>query len=154
MIRKFTLEQIYFTGYQALYIIIPVALIIGSTNIIMFSKVPGQYDLGKTMVAALLKAAGFEVIDLGVDVTAEQFVEAVREHSAKILALSAVMTLVAQELDRVDNALKARGLRDHVKIMIGGGGVTQELAAQLGADGYEPTALGAVKLAKELIGVD
>jgi len=123
-------------------------------TVIMGTVHGDTHDLGKTMVAALLKAAGFEVIDLGVDVAAGKFAEAVREHGPRILALSAVMTGVAQELDKVDHALKARGLRDHVKIMIGGGGVTQELAAQLGADGYEPTALGAVKLAKELIGVD
>lgn len=108
------------------------------------------HDIGKTMVSALLTAGGFRVIDLGVDIAAEQFMEAIREHGPDILAMSALMTMTAPELGKVINALKEQGLRDTVKIMVGGAAITREFARRIGADGYEPTARGAVDLARRL----
>jgi corrinoid protein of di/trimethylamine methyltransferase len=109
------------------------------------------HTIGKTMVATLLTAEGFVVHDLGINVTSETFVEAVDKYNLDILAMSALMTTTAPEQRRVINALKERGLRDKVKIMVGGGAITQEFADSIGADGYDPTAPGAPKLARKLI---
>jgi len=108
------------------------------------------HDIGKTMVSALLTAGGFKVIDLGVNITAEQFMEAIREHKPDILAMSALLTVTTLEQRKVINALKEEGVRDKVKVMVGGGAITQEFAERIGADGYEPTAQGAVELARRL----
>jgi len=110
------------------------------------------HDIGKSMVATLLMAEGFEVIDLGVDVPAERFVEAVKKHKPDILAMSALLTVTAPEQRKVIEALKKEGVREKVKVMVGGGAITEEFAKSIGADGYDPTAPGAVKLAKSLIG--
>lgn len=108
------------------------------------------HDIGKTMVSMFLKARGFRVIDLGVNVTIEQFVKAVRECRPGVLAMSALTSVTASEQAGVIQALKAEGLRDRVRIMVGGGAITQELAEHIGADGYEPSARGAVELAWRL----
>jgi len=110
------------------------------------------HSIGKTMVAALLTADGFAVNDLGINVTAENFVEGVKRYRPDILAMSALMTMTAPEQKKVIATLKKEGLRDKVKIMVGGGAITQEFADSIGADGYDPTAPGAVKLARRLIG--
>jgi corrinoid protein of di/trimethylamine methyltransferase len=110
------------------------------------------HSIGKTMVAVLLTADGFVVNDLGINVTAENFVEGVKRYSPDILAMSALMTMTAPEQKKVIATLKKEGLRDKVKIMVGGGAITQEFADSIGADGYDPTAPGAVKLARRLIG--
>lgn len=109
------------------------------------------HTIGKTMVATLLTAEGFAVEDLGINVTAEQFVEGVRKYEPDILAMSALMTMTAPEQKKVIETLKNQGLRDKVKIMVGGGAITQEFADSIGADGYDPTAPGAAKLARKLI---
>jgi len=109
------------------------------------------HTIGKTMVATLLTAEGFTVEDLGINVTAEQFVEGVRKCQPDILAMSALMTMTAPEQKKVIETLKNQGLRDRVKIMVGGGAITQEFADSIGADGYEPTAPGAAKLARRLV---
>jgi len=110
------------------------------------------HTIGKTMVATLLTADGFVVNDLGINVTAENFVEGVKRYRPDILAMSALMTMTAPEQKKVIATLKKEGLRDKVKIMVGGGAITQEFADSIGADGYDPTAPGAVKLARRLIG--
>ncbi len=110
------------------------------------------HTIGKTMVATLLQAEGFTVHDAGINVTAEQFVEAVRTHKPDILAMSALMTMTAPEQRKVIEQLQAEGLRDSVKIMVGGGAITQQFADTIGADGYDPTAPGAAKLARRLVG--
>jgi len=110
------------------------------------------HTIGKTMVATLLTANGFAVNDLGINVTAESFVQGVNEHKAGILAMSALMTTTAPEQRKVIGALKKEGIRDTVKIMVGGGAITQEFADSIGADGYDPTAPGAVELARRLVG--
>ena len=110
------------------------------------------HTIGKTMVATLLQAEGFTVHDVGINVTAEQFVDAIRTHKPDILAMSALMTMTAPEQRKVINSLESEGLRDSVKIMVGGGAITQEFADGVGADGYDPTAPGAARLARKLMG--
>lgn len=110
------------------------------------------HTIGKTMVATLLTANGFQVYDVGINVTAEKFVEAIKQYKPDMLAMSALMTMTAPEQKKVIESLKKEGLRDKVKIMVGGGAITQEFADSIGADGYDPTAPGAVKLAKKLVG--
>jgi methanogenic corrinoid protein MtbC1 len=103
------------------------------------------------MVATLLTAEGFTVHDLGINVTTDQFVDAIVRYHADILAMSALMTTtIAQQMLVIDR-LNAGGLRGQVKVMVGGGGVTQEFADRIGADGYDPTAPGAAKLARKLM---
>lgn len=110
------------------------------------------HTIGKTMVSTLLVANGFVVNDLGINVTAEEFVAGIKQYQPDVLAMSALMTTTAPEQRKVIETLKQDGLRDKVKIMIGGGAITQEFADSIGADGYDPTAPGAVKLARRLIG--
>jgi corrinoid protein of di/trimethylamine methyltransferase len=110
------------------------------------------HTIGKTMVATMLTAEGFTVYDLGINVTAEQFIHGIKEHRAGILAMSALLSTTAQEQRKVMRSLETEGLRKRLKIMVGGGAVTQEFADDIGADGYDPTAPGAAKLARELVG--
>jgi len=110
------------------------------------------HTIGKTMVATLLTADGFVVNDLGINVSAEGFVSGIKRYKADTLAMSALMTTTAPEQRKVIETLKREGLRDKVKIMVGGGAITQEFADSIGADGYDPTAPGAVKLARRLAG--
>jgi len=124
-----------------------------SLGTIVIGTVYGDiHTIGKTMVATLLIAGGFVVNDLGINVTSERFVEGIKKYKADILAMSALMTMTAPEQRKVIEILKKEGLRDKVKIMVGGGAITQEFANSIGADGYDPTAPGAVKLARKLIG--
>jgi corrinoid protein of di/trimethylamine methyltransferase len=109
------------------------------------------HSIGKNLVATLLKAEGYRVHDLGLNVRAEAFVDAIQQHNADLLAMSALMTTTAMEQKKVIEALKARGLREGVKVIVGGGGITQRFAESIGADGYEPTAPGAVALARRLL---
>jgi len=110
------------------------------------------HSIGKSMVCTLLVAGGFEVHDLGVNIKAEEFVEAIESHKADVLAMSALLTMTAAEQRKVINALKEKGIRDKVKVMVGGGAITAEFAESIGADGYDPTAPGAVELARRLVG--
>ncbi len=124
-----------------------------SLGTIVIGTVYGDiHTIGKTMVATLLTAEGFVVNDLGINVTSERFVEGIKKYKADILAMSALMTMTAPEQRKVIETLKKGELRDKVKIMVGGGAITQEFADSVGADGYDPTAPGAVKLARKLIG--
>jgi corrinoid protein of di/trimethylamine methyltransferase len=123
-----------------------------STGSVVIGTVYGDiHTIGKTMVATLLQAEGFTVHDVGINVTAEQFVDSVRKFKPDILAMSALMTMTAPEQRKVIESLRAQGLRDGVKIMVGGGALTQEFADTIGADGYDPTAPGAAKLARRLM---
>jgi len=106
------------------------------------------HDIGKNLVKMMLEGAGFEVIDLGVDVTTDKFVEAVKEHKPNIIGMSALLTTTMVNMAEVIKALEAAGLRDKVKIMIGGAPITQNYADQIGADGYSPDAASAVDKAK------
>jgi len=111
------------------------------------------HTIGKTMVATLLSAEGFQVVDLGINVTAEEFVAGIKKNNADILAMSALLTTTAPEQRKVINNLKEEGIRDKIKVIVGGGAITQEFADSIGADGYDPTAPGSVKLARKLIGI-
>jgi 5-methyltetrahydrofolate--homocysteine methyltransferase len=106
------------------------------------------HDIGKNLVNMMLEGAGFEVIDLGVDVSAEEFVEAVKEHQPNILGMSALLTTTMINMADVIKALESAGLRAQVKIMIGGAPITQNYAEQIGADSYAPDAASAADLAK------
>jgi methanogenic corrinoid protein MtbC1/CRP-like cAMP-binding protein len=108
------------------------------------------HDIGKTIVAMLLRARNFRVIDLGVNITPDQFIEAINRFNPDILALSALTTATSLEIEPTIRLLNKAGLRNEVKLMVGGGAVSEEYAARLGADGYHATAQGAVETAWRL----
>jgi len=108
------------------------------------------HDIGKNLVASMLEGGGFEVIDLGADVTPERFVEAVTTRNAGLVALSALLTVTMTSMKGTIDALEAAGVRDKVKVMVGGAPVTQQYADAIGADGYSDSAGGAVALARRL----
>ena len=105
------------------------------------------HDIGKNLVGMMLEGAGFEVIDLGTDVDAEKFVEAVKTNNAQMVGMSALLTTTMSNMPSTIEALKQAGLRESVKVMIGGAPVTESFAQQIGADGYAPDASQAAKLA-------
>lgn len=109
------------------------------------------HDIGKNLVIMMLEGAGFEVIDLGVDVHPSEFVAAVSDKHVKIIGISALITTTMQNMPSVIEALEKSGLRQQVKVMVGGAPVTEGFAHQIGADGYAPDASRAVTLAKGLI---
>ena len=119
---------------------------------IVIGTVKGDlHDIGKNLVASMFEGCGFEVINLGVNITADRFVEAVRTEQADILCLSALLTTTMNYMKTVIEAIEQAGLRDRVKIMVGGAPVNQLFADQIGADGYSDNANSAVLKAKELI---
>jgi 5-methyltetrahydrofolate--homocysteine methyltransferase len=109
------------------------------------------HDIGKNLVSMMLEGAGFEVIDLGVDVSPDKYVAAVKEHHPDLVACSALLTTTMLRMNDIILLLKDAGLRDRVKVMIGGAPVTDKYATDIGADGYAPDAASAASLAKELI---
>jgi 5-methyltetrahydrofolate--homocysteine methyltransferase len=110
------------------------------------------HDIGKNLVAMMMEGAGFQVINLGTDVPAEKFVEAAKKHNADLVGMSALLTTTMVHMKDVIEAFQEAGLRDKVKIMVGGAPVTQKFAEEIGADGYAPNASAAVDKAKELLG--
>lgn len=110
------------------------------------------HSIGENMVATLLLAEGFEVHDLGVDIPAQKFIDAVKQYNPDILALSALMTTTAPEMKKVIDVLIKENLRDSVKLIIGGAPINDEFAKTIGADGYSPTAPSGAKLARKLLG--
>ena len=125
---------------------------IKATGRVVAGTVKGDlHDIGKNLVCMLLEGAGFEVIDLGTDVTPDKFVEVIKEGRADLVALSALLTTTMPNMRATIEGLKAAGLRDKAKVMIGGAPVTQTYADQIGADGYAPDASRAVALAKSLM---
>jgi 5-methyltetrahydrofolate--homocysteine methyltransferase len=111
------------------------------------------HDIGKTIVATLWETAGFEVIDLGVDVPPQKFVEAIKQYNPDIVGMSALMTTTMTKQKETIEAIKAAGLRDKVKIVVGGAPTTEEWAREIGADGWAPDAISSVELVKKLLGV-
>lgn len=111
------------------------------------------HDIGKNLVAMMLENAGFEVIDAGVDTTAQKFMDLTKENKANILGLSALLTTTMVEMKNVINYFKEEGLRDNVKIIIGGAPIDADYAKKIGADGYAPDAASAVLLAKKFVGM-
>jgi 5-methyltetrahydrofolate--homocysteine methyltransferase len=123
------------------------------TGRVVLGTVKGDlHDIGKNLVGSMLEGAGFEVLDVGIDVTPEAFVEAVKSYNAGILALSALLTVTMPEMKQVVEAFLKAGIRNQVKIMIGGAPVTQSFANEIGADGYGENASSAVALARSLLG--
>ncbi len=119
---------------------------------IVIGTVEGDlHDIGKDLVAMMLEGAGFEVINLGVEVPADTFIHAIKEHKSNILGMSALLTTTMVHMPEVIECLKEAGLREQVKVIIGGAPVTQEYAAKIGADGYAPDAASATKLAVSMI---
>lgn len=108
------------------------------------------HDIGKNLVASMLEGGGFQVIDLGVDVPPERFVEAAKEKDGTIIALSALLTTTMTMMKRVIEALDQAGIRAKTKVMIGGAPITQQYADEIGADGYSDNASAAVSLARRL----
>ncbi len=111
------------------------------------------HEIGKTLVGTMLTANGFEVIDLGIDVSPDDFVKAVAENNATIIGASALLTTTMRAQQDIVEALQEASLRDQVKVMVGGAPVTESWAEQIGADGYAEDAIGAVAVAKRLVGV-
>ena len=111
------------------------------------------HDIGKTLVATMLSASGFKVFDPGVDVSALKLVEKARQEHADIVAVSALLTTTMVRQRDVVEALEDMGLRPQIKVMVGGAPVTREWVTEIGADGYSEDAIGAVQVAKQLMGV-
>jgi len=109
------------------------------------------HDIGKNLVAAMLEGAGFKVVDLGVDVSPDKFVESSTENSANLIAMSALLTTTMGSMRDTVAALDSAGLHDKVKVIIGGAPVTQSYADEIKADGYAPDAASAVEKAKKLL---
>jgi corrinoid protein of di/trimethylamine methyltransferase len=109
------------------------------------------HDIGKNLVASMLEGGGFEVADLGADVPPERFVEMVKSNQADIVALSALLTVTMPAMRSTIDALKGAGVRDSVKVIVGGAPTTRQYATEIGADGYSESATGAVSLARNLM---
>jgi len=109
------------------------------------------HDIGKNIVAMMLESAGFRIVDLGVDVSPEKIVDAVKQHSANFVALSALLTTTMVNMKSIIEALGSAGLRDKVKVLVGGAPLTDTWAHSIGADGYGKDAPGAVELARKLV---
>jgi corrinoid protein of di/trimethylamine methyltransferase len=123
------------------------------TGTVAIGTVKGDlHDIGKNLVASLLEGGGFEVIDLGADVPPEKFVEAIREKGAQIVCLSALLTVTMPSMKSTIEALKQAGVREQVKVLVGGAPVTKQYADEIGADGYGESASTAVSLARRLCG--
>lgn len=122
-----------------------------SSGRLVIGTVKGDlHDIGKNLVTMMVESTGFEVTDLGVDVPPENFIKAIREKEPKILALSALLTTTMPMLQQTITAIEDSGLRDQIKIIVGGAPVTREYADKIGADGYASDAGSASKLAKSL----
>jgi 5-methyltetrahydrofolate--homocysteine methyltransferase len=123
-----------------------------SRGTVVLGTVSGDlHDIGKNLVSMMAEGAGLRVIDLGVDVTAEKFVQAAREHDADVIAMSALLTTTMIYIPKVLDALSEDSLREKVKVIVGGAPVTKEWADSIGADGYAPDAASAVDVLLELV---
>ena len=124
-----------------------------SAGKVVIGTVKGDlHDIGKNLVAMMLEGAAFEIVDLGVDVPPEKFVEAVKAHQPRVVGLSALLTTTMPSMRTTIEALTAAGVRDQVKVIVGGAPVTEAFARDIGADGFAPDASRAVKLTKSLVG--
>ncbi|MCA9921896.1 MAG: corrinoid protein, partial [Anaerolineales bacterium] len=111
-----------------------------------------MHDIGKNLVSMMCEGAGFEVFDLGKNIGPDDFVKAVKELNPDVVGMSALLTTTMRSMEQTINALKEAGLRDKVKIMVGGAPVTKSFADQIGADGYASNAASAVDMAKQFVG--
>jgi len=140
-------------GMQILRPLLTESAISGLGTFVIGTVKGDLHDIGKNLVAMMMEGAGFKVVDLGVDTPPEKFIEAIKNHKPQLLGMSALLTTTMVEMKRVIEALREAGLRDKVKVMVGGAPVTQEYADEIGADGYAPNASLAVEKAKELLGL-
>jgi corrinoid protein of di/trimethylamine methyltransferase len=123
-----------------------------ATGKILIGTVRGDlHDIGKNMVTTMLRGTGFEVVDLGINLPAEEFIAKVEQHKPDILGMSALLTTTMPEMKKVIDGLRARGLRDKVKVIVGGAPVNEKFARDIGADGYGADAGSSVDLAKRLL---
>jgi len=124
-----------------------------SVGTVVIGTVCGDiHTIGKSMVASMMIAEGLTVHDIGINISSEQFVQATQQLDADILAMSALLTTAAPEMRRTIEALQAAGLRKKVKVLVGGGAITERFATGIGADGYAPTAPEGAKIARILLG--
>ena len=124
-------------------------------GIVIMGTVKGDlHDIGKNLCTMMLRGAGFEVHDLGVDTKAEEFIEAVREHNANVVGMSALLTTTMENIGRNNKAFKEAGVRDRIKTMAGGAALSEELAKEMKVDGYGRDAVACVEKAKELLGIE
>ena len=125
---------------------------IQSSGKVVIGTVKGDlHDIGKNLVAMMLEGAGFEIVDLGTDVSPEKFIAAIKENGANLIGMSALLTTTMGNMKVVITALKEAGLRDQVKVIVGGAPITENFARDIGADGFAPDASRAVTLAKALL---
>jgi len=140
--------------HKGLDIINPILAKSGHKGIgtVVIGTVEGDiHDIGKRIVSFLLEGTGFEVIDLGVDVKADAFAQAIEKHNADVLGMSALLTTTMPNMGKTIDFLKEKGLRDRVKIVVGGAPISEQFAQSIGADGYTPEAGSAVELVKKLV---
>ena len=141
--------------YAGLDILRPILVETGTKAVgkLVIGTVRGDlHDIGKNLVRMMFEGAGFQVVDLGIDVTEDKFIDAVRTERPDFIGMSALLTTTMPAMKTTIEALENAGLRDKVKVIVGGAPVTQHFADAIGADGYAPDASSAVDLAKELIG--
>ena len=123
-------------------------------GVVMIATVKGDvHDIGKNLVAMMFEGSGFKVIDLGIDIGPVKIIDAVKEHQPDILALSTLLTTTVPNMQNIIAELDTNKVRDKVKVMVGGAAVNQDLATEIGADGYAKDASLAVDKAKELLGI-
>ena len=122
-------------------------------KVIMGTVKGDLHDIGKNLCIMMLRGAGFEVIDLGVDTSADEFIDAVEQHNAALVGMSALLTTTMPNMGRTIDAFIDADVRDDVKIMVGGAPVTPEFADEMGADAYGDNAVECVEVAKRLVGV-
>ena len=160
--RRFEAQELFFPEMliaaramkRALELLRPLLAASGvePTARVVIGTVKGDlHDIGKNMVGHMLEGAGFEVYDIGIDVPAEKFIEAVKTHDAQILGLSALLTTTMPEMQKVVELADRSGLRNKTKIMVGGAPITQGFADEIGADGFGENAGAAVSVARALI---
>jgi 5-methyltetrahydrofolate--homocysteine methyltransferase len=126
---------------------------ISTTGKVVIGTVAGDlHDIGKNLVGMMLEGSGFEVIDLGTDVSPQQFVDTVKENQPDMIGMSALLTTTMPSMGATIEALKEAGLREQVKVMVGGAPITQDFAEKIGADGFAPDASSAARKAKEIVG--
>jgi 5-methyltetrahydrofolate--homocysteine methyltransferase len=142
--------------HSAMEILRPLLAETGAESIgtLIIGTVKGDlHDIGKNLVGMMFEGAGFNVVDLGIDKEPQVFVDAIKEHNAKLIGMSALLTTTMPKMGETINAIKEAGVRDQVKILVGGAPITAAFAEEIGADGYASNAASAVEKGKELIGL-
>ncbi len=143
------------TMQESMLIIKPLLVESGSEMVgkVLLGTVKGDlHDIGKNLVGMMCEGAGFEVKDIGKDIEADGFIEAIKDFNPDIVGMSALLTTTMRAMENTIKALEEAGLRDQVKVMVGGAPVTQAFAEQIGADGYASNAASAAELAKQFVG--